>query len=279
MGPEPITAPLIPPCYCHEPDQQSDALGYGDAVSHYVEYNPWLYIPAEDIFHDGSNPQWMMRALGSDTLTLQQGWNTLSVPCTLYSGADTVAEISYLGEFITNSNTVVVYSWNATSGLWVDIGADNLPIIPGQGYYIKMKYPSRFPVLYSDDPSPGLPTFSLVQGWNLIGAPWGIDREYNGVGDEGRWAVASPDLGDPEAFMMVWESLESIKEGNAGTKGVAIVVSPSVPGQYAIWSESVTSGFWQISNTREMATGEGYWVYMVNPSVYAGFEITPFFYT
>jgi hypothetical protein len=28
-----------------------------------------------------------------------------------------------------------------------------------------------------------------------------------------------------------------------------------------------------------MATGEGYWVYMVNPSIYAGFEITPFFYT
>lgn len=278
-GPEPITAPLIPPCYCHEPDQRSDALGNGDNVSHWVEYNPWLYIPAEDIFHDGSNPQWMMRALGSDSLLLQKGWNTLSVPCTLYTGADTVAEISGLGDYITNSNTVVVYSWNATSGLWVDVGAMNLPITPGQGYYIKMKYPSKFPVLYSDNPSPGLPTFPVVQGWNLIGAPWGIDRVDDGYGDEGRWAVASPDLGDPEAFMMVWQSLESIKEGNGGTKGVAIVISPSVPGQYAIWSESVTSGFWQITNNREMATGEGYWVYMVNPSTYAGFEITPFFYT
>jgi hypothetical protein len=295
-GPEPITSPLIPPCYCHEPDQRSDALGNGDNVSHHVEYNPWLYIPSEDIFHDGSNPQWMMRALGSDSLELQKGWNTLSVPCTLYTGADTVSEISALGDFITNSNTVVVYSWNATTGLWVDVGAMNLPIVPGQGYYIKMKSPSLFPVLYSDNPSPGLPTFPVVQGWNLIGAPWGIDRVYNGdcecdgggceccnppyfVGDEGRWAVASPDLGDPEAFMMVWEALESIKEGNGGTKGVAIVVSPSVPGQYAIWSESVTSGFWQITNNREMATGEGYWVYMVNPSTYAGFEITPFFYT
>jgi len=295
-GPEPITAPLIPPCYCHEPDQRSDALGNGDNVSHFVEYSPWLYIPSEDIFHDGSNPQWMMRALGSDTLELQKGWNTLSVPCTLYTGADTVSEISSLGGFITNSNTVVVYSWNATTGLWVDVGAMNLPIIPCQGYYIKMKSPSRFPVLYSDNPSPGLPTFPVVQGWNLIGAPWGIDRVYNGdcecdgggceccnppffIGDEGRWAVASPDVGDPEAFMMVWEALESIKEGNGGTKGVAIVVSPSVPGQYAIWSESVTSGFWQITNNREMATGEGYWVYMVNPSTYAGFEITPFFYT
>ena len=278
-GPEPITSPLIPPCYCHELDQRSDAIGNGDNVSHFVDYNPWLYIEAEDIFHDGDNPQWMMRALGSDTLELQKGWNTLSVPCTLYTGADTVAEISGLGDFITSGNTVVVYSWDATAGLWVDVGAMNLPITPSEGYYIKMKEPSRFPVLYSDNPSPGLPTFPVVQGWNLIGAPWGIDREIDGVGDEGRWAVASPDLNEDEAFMMVWQALESIKEGNGGTKGVAIVISPSVPGQYAFWSESVTSGFWQITNTREMATGEGYWVYMVNPSTYAGFEITPFFYT
>ena len=144
-GPAPITAPLIAPCYCHQPDQRSDALGNGDNVSHWVDYNPWLYIPSEDIFHDGSNPQWMMRALGSDTLDLQQGWNTLSVPCTLYTGADTVSEISSLGDFITNSNTVVVYAWNATSGLWVDVGAMNLPITPCQGYYIKMKSPSRLP--------------------------------------------------------------------------------------------------------------------------------------
>jgi hypothetical protein len=58
------------------------------------------------------------------------------------------------------------------------------------------------------------------------------------------------------------------------------VISPSVPGQDAIWSESVTNGFWDpLINTEDMVTGEGYWVYMVNPSTYAGFEITPFFYT
>jgi hypothetical protein len=56
-------------------------------------------------------------------------------------------------------------------------------------------------------------------------------------------------------------------------------VSPSVPGQISVYSASVTSGFWDpIYNNKEMATGEGYWVFMVNPGTYAGFEITPFYF-
>jgi hypothetical protein len=42
----------------------------------------------------------------------------------------------------------------------------------------------------------------------------------------------------------------------------------------------VTGGFWDpIYNNKEMATGEAYWVFMVNPGTYAGFEITPFYFT
>lgn len=276
-GPAPIID-LIPPCYSHESDQRSDALGNGDNVSHYVEYNPWLYIPAERIFHDVNDQMWMIRAYGSDSLQLQKGWNTFSVPTILYSEADQQSEILSLGNFLTDDNFEWMISWNASSGHWDQlIWGDK--IVPCQGYYIKMKKDSKFPVLYGSV-SPGLPSYHLVEGWNLIGAPWGIDREENVPPlDEGRWAVASPDNDDPEAFMPVIEALESIKEGSGGTKGVAIIISPSVPGQYDIWSASVTSGFWQITNTQEMATGDGYWVYMVNPATYAGFEITPFYLT
>ncbi len=136
-GPEPITSPLIPPCYCHEPDQRSDALGNGDNVSHFVEYNPWLYVPSEDIFHDGDNPQWMMRALGSDTLQLQKGWNTFSVPCTLNETYNTIYEITGLGDFINDDTTALFYSWNATSGMWEDAWVMNQKIVPCQGYYIR----------------------------------------------------------------------------------------------------------------------------------------------
>jgi hypothetical protein len=282
-GPSEGPAPIVQciDCRCHEEDQRSNALGNGDAVSHRIHYNPWLYVSSADIFHDGGNPQYLTRSYGSDSLLLQKGWNTLSVPCMLSEEADTISEIVTLGDFITSQNAVVIYQWDAVSDMWVDIGYDSEKIVPGQGYYILMKEPSRFPVLFNNNPSPGLPSVALEDGWNLIGAPWGIDREKDCCADdEGRWAVASPDDGDPEAFKLTYEALESIKEGNGGTKGVAIIVSPSVPGQISIYSASVTSGFWDpIYNNKEMATGEGYWVFMVNPATYAGFEITPFYIT
>jgi hypothetical protein len=278
-GPAPIDQCID--CRCHEQDQRSDALGNGDAVSHRIHYNPWLYVSSADIFHDGGNPQYLTRSYGSDSLLLQKGWNTLSVPCKLSEDADTIMEIETLGDFVTSQNAVVVYQWDSVSDMWVDIGPVSEKLIPGRGYYILMKEPSRFPVLYNNNPSPGLPSYGLEDGWNLIGAPWGIDREKDCCADdEGRWAVANPDINESESFKPVWEALESIKEGNGGTKGVAVVVSPSVPGQISIYSASVTSGFWDpILNNKEMATGEGYWVFMVNPGTYAGFEITPFYFT
>jgi hypothetical protein len=270
-GPEPIR---------HEVDQRSKALGKGDAVSHKVHYNPWLYDWACDQYSCGNNPCGPVRIYGSDSLELQCGWNTFSVPVMLADEGDTMKEIADLGKFITGDNFIWILKWDAMAKMWVDVGAEDEIITPGVGYYIKMKDASRFPVLYNDGPSPGLTAVPLESGWNLIGAPWGIDRLKDCCADdEGRWAVASPDTGDPEAFKPVWEALESIKEGNGGTKGVAIIVSPSVPGQISIYSASVTSGFWDpIYNNKEMATGEGYWVFMVNPSTYAGFEITPFYF-
>ncbi|HOB60274.1 MAG TPA: right-handed parallel beta-helix repeat-containing protein [Methanoregulaceae archaeon] len=278
-GPSAGPAPIVDciDCRCHELDQRSNALGNGDEVSHRVHYDPWLYRSAMCML-DGSCTN--IRIYGSQ-LPLQCGWNTLSVPVTLADEANTIPKIATLGKFITRENIVVVYKWDAEDDVWVNVGASGEEIIPGQGYYIKMKSESMFPVLYNAGPSPGLSAISLESGWNLIGAPWGIDREDGccDLGDQGRWGVAVADLEDDEAFKQVTDALESIKEGNGGTKGVAIIVSPSVPGQYEAWSASVTSGFWDpVKNTQEMATGDAYWVFMANPATYAGFEITPFYF-
>ena len=277
-GPSAGPAPIVEciDCRCHEIDQRSDALGNGDEVSHRVHYNPWLYSPWTCL--DGSCGPAMM--FGSDTLTLQCGWNTLSVPIKLAPEGDTFREVAGLGKFITQDNFVWVLRWDAKTDKWVDAGASGEQITPGSGYYIKMKADSKFPVLYNAGPSPGLTPVPLESGWNLIGTTWGIDR-VNGsaLGDEGRWAIASPDLGDDEAFMLVTDALESIKDGSNGDRGVAIIVSPSVSGQFKAWSAPVTTGFWDpVKNRETMATGEAYWVFMVNPSTYAGYEITPFYY-
>ena len=278
-GPSAGPAPIVNliDCRSHEEDQRSDALGNGDEVSHRVHYNPWLYSPWTCL--DGSCGPAMM--FGSDTLTLQCGWNTLSVPIKLAPEGDSFREIAGLGKYITQDNFVWVLRWDAKTDKWVDAGASGEQITPGTGYYIKMKAESKFPVIYNAGPSPGLSSVPLESGWNLIGSTWGIDRVDNAsvAGDEGRWAIASPDLGDDEAFMLVTDALESIKNGNNGDRGVAIIVSPSVSGQYKAWSAPVTAGFWEdLRNNQMMATGEGYWVFMVNPSTYAGYEITPFYY-
>jgi hypothetical protein len=141
-----------------------------------------------------------------------------------------------------------------------------------------MKQASKIPVIYSGQL--GLPSFDVVHGWNLIGAPWGIDRDDMKTTGEGRYAVADPDNGmvppaDKEAIKTVFVGAESIKDGLSG-RGVAIIVSPSVPGQIQPYSIAMPTGVWSILEVKEkMYTGEGYWAYMVNPSTYAGFEVTP----
>jgi hypothetical protein len=272
----PSKGPAPAPC-THQLDQRSDALGNGDAISHNTEWNPWLFAPWEDVFALGAESWDGIRMYGSDSLELQRGWNTFSVPVALWSGGDQPQEFKTFGDFVTPDQVAIMYYYDAKSDppqfRQVQF---NTTIIPGQGYYINMKTDSRFPVLYWSDPNnPGLSKFDLVAGWNLIGAPWGIDRVKNeGVPDEGRFAVANPDIGDPEAVKDLNDALESIKFGREG-KGVAIIISPSVPGQIDPFSAPVLElPFYG----HDLYTGEAYWVFMVNPSSYGGFEVTPFFF-
>lgn len=257
MGPAPI---------CHEMDQRSYALGNGDAVSHYVHYNPWLYTNFEEVLSNDPT-----RYYGSDSLELQEGWNTLSVPLSLADEGSSITSIKTLGRFLIDfpspeQNYVIVLQYNAATQQF-EIADD---LIPARGYYIKMLKPSKFPVLYSGEP--GFPSFPVDAGWNLVGAAFGIDRyDDEPWFDEGRWAVARPPE-DPESFKTVEDALDSLISDFP--RGASTVVSPSVPGQIESWG----IGPGQYAE-KYMYTGEGYWVYMVNPGTLSGFEITPFHFT
>ncbi len=51
----------------------------------------------------------------------------------------------------------------------------------------------------------------------------------------------------------------------------SVVISPSMPGQTAVWATVASSD-------KKMFVGEGYWVFMVAPATYAGFEVTPIYW-
>jgi hypothetical protein len=262
-GPEPCS---------HEYDQRSEALGYGDAVSEYVYYNPWLSVSYETVLDDG------IRYYGSDTLELQAGWNTLAVPLQLYDGlvvtdpADSVGGVDELGDFLQDA--LAIYRYNPGTGLYEGPPFD---FEACRGYVIKMDEPSRFPVLYSS--KLGLPSFDMDPGWNLVGSAFGIDRHITGtdgitgtVVGQGRWAVADPDVPDEEARLEVDEALDSIKD-QAST-----IISPSAPGQIDMWSSSYAAEA-AADPGHYMYTGEAYWVFMTDSGTLAGREATPLYLT
>ncbi len=154
------------------------ALGNGDAISDLVTYNPWLSVSQVTVITEG------IRYYGSDTLALEKGWNTLSVPVALYGLANSITEIEGMGDFLTTDNySGLIYEYDPVSGWETPI-----TLVPVRGYYIKMLEDSNFPMLYSN--SLGLPAFELAAGWNLIGSAFGIDKLGTST-----WAAGASETG------------------------------------------------------------------------------------
>ncbi len=236
------------------------ALGNGDFITTDVVYNPWLSEPYDTVIDEG------IRYYGSDTLALQEGWNTLSVPLKLYDYGNTIAEIKAMGDFLTTANYAnLIYEYDSVNGF-----VTPTTLVPCRGYYIKMLAASSFPVFYSN--SLGLPSLALSAGWNLIGSAFGIDKAT-----EVTWAVANSDPNndgnladaDTEALKFVGAAMNSIKAQ------ASVVVSPSAPGQLGVpWAVAYEA----TDTTNKMYTGEAYWVFMTASGTLAGFEITPFYF-
>ena len=304
---DPPGGPTAGPMACaHMYNQQSEAMGNGDSVSKGVFYNPWLteqaieewdwdmfeHIKPMRICGDADICRYQdMRVYGSDTMWLQKGWNTLAVPLPLDAGYNLLEDIRTLGTFLEdaegNPKYEVAYQYNNTTGSWDPIiesviGQDE--ILAVHGYFIKMAEASRFPVIYGKTMM-DLPYYDLKasdgvpmgpDGWNLVGAAYGIDRENNQLGleettpnDQGRFAVANPDDPyDPESNMPAYIAFESIN------KAASTIINPGVAGQF----DPFWVGAYLNIGGRMTHVGEAYWVYMKADATLAGFEMAPLFF-
>lgn len=256
LGPAPVA---------HELSQQSDALGAGDAVSHYVEYRWWL-TSSFKIVQTG-----LIRHYGSDLsgphftipkrpiVLLKQGWNTMSTPVALDERADQLSEILALGGWMQQLE--IAFTYDPVNG-WRNIeeGVYDPPLMPLEAMLVKMAgpetyvdlqdepYADRLPILLRT--TNWLPARDLEPGWNLVGPNIGF------------W---SQDGGPPAWVRPVDEVLSSI----AGSWGVAI--SPDMPGQRVAWvtTSSSPSGM--------MHVGDGYWVFITKSTTLAGFRMAPWY--
>ncbi|MGA9349131.1 MAG: hypothetical protein WBW48_10045 [Anaerolineae bacterium] len=227
-------------------------LGLGDKVSTYVTFDPWLTRVQATAVSDGI-------AYHGDTYPLEAGWNTLSVPLALDDSADTMNDIVALGSFFVTSgptqNYLAGYYYDAASGLW-QVLSGTYEFAPCNAVYVKMGAAANFPILYSGVFS--LPSVSLPAGWNLVGSAFGIDKT---PGDD--YGIAA--TGDPDGLKAVNVALNSIAASGS------VVLSPSMPGQTAVWGTTIAAG------GELMIVGEGYWVFMTAPGTLAGFEVTPIY--
>jgi hypothetical protein len=231
----------------HEASQQSEALGKGDAVSHYVIYKWWLTSSFEDVQTD------LIRYYGSDCygslfsppttpiVPLEQGWNTMSTPVPLDERADQMGEILALGGWM--QNYILGYSYDPASGWQLVTGSYQL--LPLKAIYVKMAGPDILPILLRT--TNYMPARNLAAGWNLV-------------------SLNAPFWTEGISSMSVDQALSSI-EGSWGN-----AISPAMPGQQDSWvcTPSTAGG-------KSMYIGDGYWVFITKPTILAGFRMAPWY--
>jgi parallel beta-helix repeat protein len=275
-GPSDGVAPLHPDE--GNPDQTAipPALGEGDAVSHNVIYQWWLTDEFENVQLD------LVRYYGSDryqgmdefydshhpwssipwapVIPLQEGWNTLSVPVALDTAADQLGEIQALGDWLTDENWEVAYTYEA--GAWTLCDA-SFQFVPLQAIYIRMNGPEMydpwmdqsyvtiFPILLRSGLDLWLPARDLDAGWNLVGLNSDI------------WNEEQIDI---NLHMTVKDTLVSI-DGSWST-----AISPSMPGQYESWVCTTAN-----AGDFDMIIGDGYWVFVTEPTTLAGLSVAPWY--
>jgi hypothetical protein len=157
-------------------------------------------------------------------------------------------------------NLVIGYSYDPAGGGWQLLTGD-FQFLPLESVYVRIQGPENydpwmdesyadlFPVLLRT--SMWLPARDLEPGWNLVGMNadfW--NEEYDGC--------------------ITSESVNEVFSSISGSWSNAI--SPSMPGQIESWVCTPSN-----AGDFDMFTGDGYWVFITEPTTLAGFSIAPWY--
>ncbi len=219
------------------PGQGEPVISIGGPVC----FEPWLYVEHCRVLAD------QLGYFGF-FIPMVKGLNTLSTPIAL---EETVVPSRKWSDIIANSGLggkiKYAYRWDSPSQAWALVGAsDNVD--PLDAMYIYLYSPANVILMVNVDRNHpyAMPTRQLSADWNLI--------------------AVNPLF--PRKGMMTDEALSSIEETPAGLPGYTQVISPIVGGQPAwIYTPS--------SEPQFMISGRGYWVWMENADILAGFGFTP----
>ena len=183
------------------------------------------------------------------------GWNAFSVPIALDESMDTWGE---LGADLALDQNAVAYYYDSLNQAWGLVQA-NYQLVPGDAIYVKMADADTVAIMPTEEPT--ISARQLYAGWNLVGLayiPWQEDPA-------------------PIPGMKADEALSSVEEITGGLPGYITVVSPPLCQTAWVYSGgSIADWNGQLPEPEGwMLIGKGYWVYMLNDGVLAGFTSTP----
>jgi hypothetical protein len=218
------------------------AQGSGDAVSVYVDYEPWLHKTRAEVVADNASYQ-------AANMKLVVGWNTLSTPVKLILTADSIDEL-------IPSGMEIGYYYDEG---WHQITSDSdYTLSPCDAVYVKMDA-ITYVLLKFDAGAFSNPSKDLDAGWNLISLAYLSSSGMNA--DNAVASVYQTAAGLPGYSQVVSPSLNDAQTDLYGTSGASWT-----------YSSGQTLGD---SPTEVMRPGLGYWCYMQNAATLAGFTITP----
>ena len=187
------------------------------------------------------------------TLRLCQGWNAISTPIALDPSMDTWEEF---GAGLDLDLGAISYYFDGSAQLWKQVPPD-YELKPCDAIYVKMASEDTMAIVASQTTS--VPAKQLHIGWNLVGLAY------------------LPLVGDSMPGMKATDALASVEEVSGGLTGYTVVVSPPLcqppwfytDGEIVDWdgNDPAPDGW--------MLIGKGYWVFMLNDGMLAGFTFTP----